>query len=262
MYRERLKVELLYHDLKSPLAVIETGITSLLKKADRYGPLSEKQQGVLQRVLRNTKIAQNLVDDTLELGRSASGVMSLRPVTFSHLIPEILLEISDLANVTLSRKIRGVQIKSGNSLPQLQKALGEESYLLSVGENLWEKEFSLDEKKVRQILRNLLTNAIKYKNRQIELEVDEKEGCLFLSVADDGRGIPPVYHAKILEGYFQLDDMEEIEMRGHGLGLAGVVLLVEDLGGELFLESDVEQGAKFTVQLPVQSAAKTPENEG
>jgi signal transduction histidine kinase len=257
MYRERLRIELLYHDLKGPLAVIETGVTSLLKKAERYGPLNAKQKRVLQRALRNVRISQNLVNDTLELGRSKSGVMLLKPVKLSDLISDVLLEIFDLTNVALSRKI-----KDGHRLEQLQKILGEERYFLSITKALWGKEFPLDERKVKQILRNLLTNAIKYRNSRIALEVEENENCLSFSVTDDGKGIPPLYHNRILEGYFQLNDTEEAETRGHGLGLAGVVLLVEDMGGELFLESDVEQGAKFTVQLPVQSPEMACENEG
>jgi signal transduction histidine kinase len=118
-------------------------------------------------------------------------------------------------------------------------------------QNIWDKEFSLDEIKVKQILRNLLLNALKYKNTFIALEVAEKEGGLFFSVMDDGKGIPPEYHKNIFKKYFQLDDAEKMEVRGHGLGLAGVQILVEDMGGKLSLESDVEKGAKFMVHIPI-----------
>ena len=85
-------------------------------------------------------------------------------------------------------------------------------------------------KKVKQILRNLLINALKFKKTRVELEVQESDNNLFLSIADDGKGIPPIYHDKIFEGYFQLEDTEVIPVRGHGLGLAGVLILVEDMG--------------------------------
>ena len=71
------------------------------------------------------------------------------------------------------------------------------------------------------------------------------------SVQDDGKGISPKYHNKIFEAYFQIDKIEENNVRGHGLGLAGALILVEEMGGELLLESDVGKGAKFIVLLPM-----------
>jgi len=246
MSRERLKLELLYHDIKGPLAIVETGIMSLLNKAERYGPLTSAQERVLQRVLRNVKLAQHLVDDTLEVGRSEAGAIHARPVKLADLLSDILIEIFDLTNAAVTKKI-----KSGQSLDELKSVLIAEMFYLSIDKVLWEKEFSLDEKKVKQILRNLLINALKFKKTRVELEVQERDYNLFFSVADDGKGIPSVYHDKILEGYFQLEDTDDAEVRGHGLGLAGVLFLVEDMGGRLFLESDVEKGANFTVRLPV-----------
>jgi signal transduction histidine kinase len=246
MHRGKLKAELLYHDLKGPLSVIKTGITSLLNKKERYGALTAQQEKVLQRVLRNSHIAQSLVDDTLEIGRSEAGITTVKHIKLSALISEILLEISDLTNIALSTKIL-----PGQPLEQLKKTLKAEGISLSMNQNIWDKEFSVDEIKVKQILRNLLLNALKYKNNFVALEVAETKGDLFFSVMDDGKGIPPEYHAKIFKKYFQLDDAEKMEVRGHGLGLAGVQILVEDMGGKLSLESEVEKGAKFMVHIPI-----------
>jgi two-component system OmpR family sensor kinase len=70
-------------------------------------------------------------------------------------------------------------------------------------------------------------------------------------VGDDGDGIPSGYHDKIFECYFQMDMQSDYCVRGHGVGLAGVMLLVEDMGGRLFLESDVGKGATFSVKVPL-----------
>jgi signal transduction histidine kinase len=67
----------------------------------------------------------------------------------------------------------------------------------------------------------------------------------------EGEGIPSAYHQKIFECYFQMDSERDHCVRGHGLGLAGVLILVEDLGGQLFLESDVGKGARFLVEVPL-----------
>ncbi|MCD6264563.1 MAG: sensor histidine kinase [Deltaproteobacteria bacterium] len=246
MHRRRIKTDLLIHDLKGPLAVVETGITSLLQRREKYGSLTEKQEKVLARAQRNTKVIQSLVNDILELGRSREGIVSLKSLKLSNLIEQALIEIFDLVDRDTSEKI-----KICADLPQLKETLEEKGLILFIEEALWSQEFNLDEAKIRQILRNLLNNALKYRKSRVELEIDKKDVHLVFSVKDDGEGIPPIYHEKIFQSYFQMDVTDSYTVRGHGLGLAGVMILVEDMGGELFLESDEGRGAKFLVRIPL-----------
>ncbi len=245
MLEKRLKLNLLFHDLKSPLAVVETGVTSLLNRR-RYGSLSEKQEKVLGRILRNARVAQVLVNDLLELGCAQKGIIRESPIKISSIIPEVLWQVLDLTNHNLSTKIKDVL-----DLTQLQSILPEGGITLSISPEIWEKEFYLDERKIKQIIRNLMSNALKHMKNSIELTIKEKDNCFICSVQDDGKGISPKYHKKIFEAYFQMDDLDENNLRGHGLGLAGVLILVEEIGGELLLESDVAKGAKFIVRLPM-----------
>ena len=244
--RKRIKTDLLIHDLKVPLAVVETGIISLLQRREKYGPITEKQEQVLLRALRNTKVIQSLANDILELGKSRKGIVSLKSLKFSDLIEQALVEIFDLVDRNTSEKI-----KICADLPQLRDTLEEKGLMLFMEEALWYQEVCLDETKIRQILRNLLINALKYRKSRVELEVDIKDVYLVFSVKDDGEGIPSIHHKKIFERYFQMDVTDSSTVRGHGLGLAGVMILVEDMGGELFLESDEGKGAKFLVKLPL-----------
>ena len=246
MRRDRIKIDLLIHDLKVPLAVIEAGVISLLNRPDKYGPLTEKQQRVLTRALRNTKITQTLVNDALELGRSGQGIVNFTNFKVSQLVEQALVEIFDLAHWSTSEKIR-----SCADLHALQRLLEEEGITLHVDDALWCQELCLDITKMSQILRNLLNNALKYRKRLVELAVHVEENQLVLSVKDDGEGIPSVFHDKIFECYFQMNGTESCTVRGHGLGLAGVMVLVEDMGGKLILESDQGKGANFVVQLPL-----------
>ncbi len=246
MRRERIKIDLLIHDLKIPLAVIEAGITSLLQRREKYGPLTEKQEKALMRAFRNTKVVQTLVNDALELGRSGKGVVSLTNQRLSNLIEQALVEIFDLVDLNTSERI-----KMGTNLPRLREALKEKGVILLIDEDLWVQQVCLDGVKIRQILRNLLNNALKYRKSRVELGVDKKYGHLVFSIKDDGEGIPSIYHKKIFESYFQVDAIDSYTVRGHGLGLAGVMVLVEDMGGELFLESDEGKGAKFSVKVPL-----------
>jgi two-component system OmpR family sensor kinase len=248
MRKQRIKLDLLIHDLKVPLAVIDAGITALLKKQEKYGPVNEKQEKVLQRTLRNTKVTQMLVNDALELGRSREGIVNLTNFTLSSLVEQALVEIFDLIDTSASEEIR-----SCTRLGSLRKTLGEKGLTLIVDDNLWCQEFCMDEGKVTQILRNLLSNALKYRKSSVELEVDKKDEWIVFSVKDDGEGIPATHHEKIFESYFQMSATDRCPIRGHGLGLAGVMVLVEDMGGKLYLESDEGRGAKFFVEVPLKN---------
>jgi len=246
--RDRIKIDLLIHDLKVPLAVIEAGLVSLLNKQDKYGPLTQLQERVFTRVLRNTKILKTLVNDALELGRSEEGVVNLSRFKLSGLVEQSLEEIFDLTDTSASEEIRRCE-----KLARFREMLETKGVVLSVNEELWDDEICQDHAKLNQILRNLLSNALKYRRKTVELKIDRTHTSVVFSVKDDGEGIPAAYHEKIFECYFQLepDSMGTCTVRGHGLGLAGVMVLVEDLGGNLFLDSDEGQGTRFLVKLPL-----------
>jgi two-component system OmpR family sensor kinase len=244
--RGEIKIDLFIHDLKGPLAVIYAAISSLLMKPEKYGPLTEKQERALERALRNTKITQTLVNDALELGRSREGIANLTNFRISRLIMQSLVEFFDLADHRISE-----DIKMCSDLLQLKEILQERGLFLFVDDALWSREVCLDELKMTQVLRNLLSNALKYRKRRVELDIDIEGDSLRLSIKDDGEGIPSIYHKKIFECYFQMVGPDFCVVRGHGLGLAGVMVLVEDMGGRLFLDSDEGKGAKFIVKVPI-----------
>jgi signal transduction histidine kinase len=246
MDREKIKLDLLIHDLKVPLAVVESGITLLLEKPGKYGPLTAKQKKVLKRTLRNTRVAQTLVNDALELGKSRKGIVNLTSFSLSSLFEETLIELFDLVDSNTSERI-----KTCTEFAEIKETLMKTGLVLLIDEGLWSQEFCLDEAKIKQILRNLLNNALKYRKSFVEVKVIEKNDHLFLSVKDDGEGIPSVFHKKIFKSYFQLEAKDGAPIRGSGLGLAGVMILVEDLGGKLFLESDEGEGAEFSLEVPL-----------
>ena len=245
MSKQRLKFDLLVHDLKVPLAVIEAGATSLLKRMEKYGPLTDKQIKVMNRILRNTINTKRLVNDALELGRSSEGIIHKNQFLVSDFIEESLVEIFDLTDSEAAESI-----KDCANLTASKQALESRGIFLEIDEGLWCRKISLDESKIKQVLRNLLNNALKYRKNRIELTLQENDNALQISVADDGDGIPADYHERIFECYFQMDMEEQHCVRGHGLGLAGVMILVEDMGGTLNLESDLGQGTLFTVKVP------------
>ena len=246
MSKKRIKFDFLIHDLKVPLAVIEAGVLSLLQRKGKYGSLTEKQEKVLQRVLRNAVVTRTLVNDALELGRSAKGIISKKEFSVSDFIEQTMIEIFDLTDHDTAE-----QIKKCTNLPDLKETMQNRGISLHINENVWCRQVSMDESKVKQIFRNLLNNALKYRKKEIQLTVNDGDDFLFVSVKDDGEGIPASYHQKIFECYFQMDMRSDHCVRGHGLGLAGVLVLVEDMGGELFLDSDAGKGATFSIRIPL-----------
>jgi two-component system, OmpR family, sensor kinase len=246
MGKNRIKFDLFIHDLKVPLAVIEAGILSLLEREDKYGPLTDKQKKVLHRALRNTKVTKSLVNDAMEIGRSNQGMIFKDRFRISEFIEQALVEIFDLTDQKAAEEIRDCETLTG-----LKKMLENQGIFLCIEDGLWNEEVSLDESKMKQIFRNLLNNALKYRKESVEVRVEHTGGSLCITVRDDGQGIPRNFHKQIFECYFQMDMKEQHCVRGHGLGLAGVSVLVEDMNGRLSLISDAGKGATFVVEVPL-----------
>lgn len=241
-----IKTEILIHDLKVPISVIDAGAKSLLNRQESYGPLTDKQIKVLKRIIRNTVATQRLVNDALELGRSREGVMITSNFPVSHLVTVVLMEIFDLADPAVTDLIRKTE-----TYEELCNAVYADGVRLFFDPKLWTRVVHLDEAKVRQILRNLVTNAFKHKARFIDISGAIADKKLTLMVKDDGRGIPPADHQKIFETYFTTGSSVENAIRSHGLGLAGVMVLLKDMGGSLVLNSDHGKGAEFIVTIPL-----------
>ena len=246
MNRNRIKAELLVHDLKNPIAVIGASVDSLIRKAGSEDPLSDRQIKVLSRVLRNSKIAMNLVNDILEVGRSSEGIFNKDRFRCFEYVMFPFIEIFDLIHPETAEKISKTQ-----SMPGFAEILGSHNIKVNINESVWSAEMVLDIRKVRQIIRNLLSNAIKFRKEVITVDITMDEKNFVVSIMDDGRGIEREYQEKIFERYFQLGEERNCCIRGHGLGLAGALVLVEDMGGQMTVESEKDRGARFTVRLPL-----------
>ena len=246
MGKSEIKIELLIHDLKVPISVIDAGVKSLLNRIDTYGPLTEKQKKVLKRVLRNTNNTKRIVNDVLELGRSSEGIMIYKDTCLSFIVSDVLIEVFDLSATRTAEQIR----KCG-SLKETKHAVAVSGIQLSIEKELWNKKLRLDENKVAQILRNLITNALKFRTEIIEIFCEIKENHLVMMVKDDGKGVAEADHKKIFNSYFTCGSSINNVVESHGIGLAGVMVLLKDMGGELILTSDVGKGAEFLVKIPL-----------
>ena len=109
--------------------------------------------------------------------------------------------------------------------------------------------FCHDQKKIQQILRNLMSNAMKYRRQRMEVKISG-EADLLVSVEDDGIGIPLEDQGVIFERFVRLNNEKTAYLPGLGLGLTGVKALVETMGGEITLESQEGVGTRFMVRIP------------
>jgi signal transduction histidine kinase len=181
----------------------------------------------------------------MEVGRSTQGIISRDRFLMSEFLEHSFQEIFDLTDQSTAERI-----KECAGLQELRETLASKGIVLHMDETLWSRRICLDQSKITQILRNLLNNALKYKRERVEISIADRGDALRMAVKDDGQGIPASYHQQIFECYFQMETGREHCVRGHGLGLAGVSVLVEDLKGELALESDEGCGATFLVTVP------------
>jgi len=221
------------HDLKNPIAILLNNLNLVLNRTNDFGPLTAKQRNRLERALRATKTIGTYVENILEIGRSEVGLITFTEFKLSHLVMETIIEVIDLDHSVLRNR------KEMEKLEVLKKVAQKKNLDVMISKLLWPMKFESDFSKIKQILSNLITNGLKFKNHYVELAITHDDGHLIFVVKDDGEGIPPKYHKKIFQSYFKMKNSFESSVRGHGIGLAAVAVLVKDLEGELSLVSTV-----------------------
>jgi signal transduction histidine kinase len=113
-------------------------------------------------------------------------------------------------------------------------------------------EMFQDETKFRQIAGNLIKNALHHRRKRIDVRFEVGAGKLELSVQDDGPGIEPDHHELIFKRYTQVKECALVERKGHGLGLAGSLIMAHSLGGDIQVASRKGEGATFRLMLPLE----------
>jgi signal transduction histidine kinase len=113
-----------------------------------------------------------------------------------------------------------------------------------------------DRQKVKQVIVNLLSNALKFTHQggiEIGVDYDPRTRLSSIAVTDTGIGIAPEHHDKIFEDFRQVDDSPSRQYGGTGLGLAICRRLASALGGRITLQSNLGEGSTFTLTIPVEA---------
>ena len=239
--RERLLLTIT-HDIKAPAASI-SGFIDLMKE------YVTEAQGMecLQNIKNSAAHLSRLVASLLDYHQLENGLMKVQPVSFS---PAQLVKES-VEGMRLRAKEKGLSISYEMTMGMKKEANQE---------NETDKElFLADAFRIRQILDNLVSNAIKYTDHgsvNIEARVSKIMGklTLTLSVQDTGKGMTDEEKQKVFQAFTRLKSAQGIE--GTGLGLSITQELVSLLGGEILLRSTLGKGSNFIVTLPIEPAPK------
>ena len=244
--RERLLLTIT-HDIKAPAASI-SGFIDLMKE------YVKEAQGIecLQNIKNSAAHLSRLVASLLDYHQLENGLMKVQPVSFS---PTQLVKES-VEGMRLRAEEKGLAISYEMTM-EMKKEANQE--------NETDKElFLADAFRIRQILDNLVSNAIKYTDHgsvNIEARVSKIMGKLTLtmSVKDTGKGMTDEEKRKVFQAFTRLKSAQGIE--GTGLGLSITQELVSLLGGEILLRSTLGKGSNFIVTLPIEPAPKDDSQE-
>jgi PAS domain S-box-containing protein len=230
---ERMKnefISIVSHELRTPLTSIRGSLGLLASGLLLKFP--EKADKMLKIAVENTDRLVRLINDILDIERLESGKVTIEQVELN--LAELMKSASDTMR----------SMASENKVSLKTKAL--------------KKTVWADSDRVLQVLTNLLSNAIKFSDdnsvvhlRAVVLDGDDA-GWIRVEVQDSGRGIPEGKKEKIFERFGQVDASDSREKGGTGLGLPICKTIVQQHGGELWVESEVGKGSTFMFTLPTE----------
>ena len=212
------------HELRTPLTQIRMFAETLMLERVRS---DEERRRALEIIDREARRLTHLVENMLQFSRGERGGLTLSPVR--QPLPPLVREVIDQFQ----------PLVAGSGV-RLTARLDEEA------------EAVVDADALRQVLLNLLDNAVKYGPREQEVivQLERAPSVVRLSVEDQGPGIPPAERRRVFERFHRLEDHRRSAIAGTGIGLSVVRDLVERHGGRCWVESGAHGGARFVVELP------------
>jgi len=215
------------HELRTPITPMKAQLQMLEK--DYFGKLTDKQKESLQIVIRNTDRLDNIIVDFLEISRIEAARLKFNFVKI-NLAETVIETVKFMEGYAKEKKIN--LVVNTDKLPIIEA----------------------DPDRISQVLRNLLTNAIKFSrdNSKIEIEARLKDKHIQFSVRDFGTGITPEDQIRIFEPFYQVEKHQKRKFGGTGLGLAICRGIVESQNGKIWVESKVGRGSRFNFTVPLE----------
>jgi signal transduction histidine kinase/HAMP domain-containing protein len=236
---DRLKTSFLAnmsHELRTPLNSILGFADVILNELD--GPLTENMSTDLQLIHKNGQHLLSLINNVLDMAKIEAGKMSLTLEKFK--LGDVLSDVVSLSLPMVNEKVLSLYVEEDSDE---------------------DTEVEADRIRIRQVMLNLVGNAIKFTEKgEISVRTDRAGDHMRIRVRDTGVGIPPDQQERIFQEFTQVDSSATRKVGGTGLGLPISRRLVEMHGGRLWLESTgvAGEGATFFVDLPL--VAKVPDS--
>ncbi|WP_208612097.1 ATP-binding protein [Methylobacterium pseudosasicola] len=219
------------HELRTPLNAV-LGYSELLADG-LYGALSEKASEALERIQINGRHLLSLINDVLDFTKIEAGLLTVNFQDYSlgALIESVTVAAASLADA----KGLALKLDVPTSLP--------------IGQ--------ADERRLTQVLMNLVGNAIKFtQSGSVEVAARAVDGSFVITISDTGPGISPADQARIFDEFQQVDSSSTRQQGGTGLGLSIARRLVLLHGGRIEVRSELGQGAVFQVTLPIRPSVE------
>ena len=212
------------HDLRSP----HTAILDYVDLVERAGPSQDLQKSFLERIQFSVHTITNLVDDLLNLGRIEAGFDTRKEMLD---LSSYIYQVIDEMNPKLLETDTHLKLDVPDSSQKI--------YASPI--------------QIRQLLSNLLTNAIKYSDpgKTMTITLQEKENQIILQIRDEGFGIPSTDLPYVFDKFYRSGTVIGTEIPGSGLGLAIVKSIVENHQGRIWVDSVFGQGSTFTIVFPI-----------
>jgi len=214
------------HEFRTPLGSI-LSITSLLTD-EVDGPLGKEQQLQVAFISTATRELSDMVDDLLDLAKIEAGRITISPAWFDML--DLFSALRGMFRPIVEGSPVDLIFEEPQGLPR----------------------FYTDDKKLAQILRNFISNALKFTTQgevRVSARMETPQQVRF-AVTDTGIGIAPLLHDRLFEDFAQVDSPLQKRLRGTGLGLALCKRFAELLGGRVGLQSEPGKGSEFYVIIP------------
>ena len=214
------------HELRTPLNAI-VGYTDLILD-NIYGDIPDKMRGVLQRLESNGRHLLGLINDVLDLSKIEAGQLTLSLADYS--IKDVVHGVYGAVEPLAAEKRIALKVEMPADLPQGRG----------------------DERRLTQVLLNLVANAIKFTDSgEVAIKASSANGLFNVSVCDTGPGISTGDQVKLFKEFQQVDNSITKKKGGTGLGLAISRRIIELHGGRIWVESSPGQGSTFSFRLPV-----------
>src|SRR5689334_241507 len=215
------------HEFRTPLNSIMSLARILLDRLD--GDLTGEQETQVGFILESAKTLAEMVNDLLDLAKVEAGKVKMRVKTFE--VAELFSALKGMLKPLLA---------DNTSVDLLFTEAGELPPLRT------------DEGKVSQILRNFISNAIKFTPQgEIKIAAEQRGGAMLFEVTDTGIGIPPENQEMVFQEFAQVENPLQERYRGTGLGLPLCRKLATLLGGKVWVKSELGRGSSFFVELPI-----------